>query len=129
MAARKLTPRVKRFLLLLEGEALLDPVSAARLAGYSRPVQSGHHLAKVWADRIAEIEVRVKSKVVLKGEQILQRLSTIANDTAHPQQVKALELLARIQGMLSEKFDIRVSRTDMLETLSISVDRLRRSQE
>jgi hypothetical protein len=125
---RKLNPRVKRFLAYLEGEALLDPVRAAELAGYARPPETSRKLMKTWADKVAEVESRLRSRVTLSSEQVLQRLSVVGQDVEHKDHVRALEILARIYGMMSDKLDIRVSRHDVSAHLSRALERIERAE-
>ena len=125
---RKLTPRVKRFLLHLESDALLDPISAARLAGYTRPQQSSTHLVRTWADKIAEVEDRLRKRARLSAEDVVNRLSIVGDNIEHKDHVRALETLARIHGLLTDKVSIQVSRGDISSQLGHALNRLERAE-
>lgn len=125
MTQRRLTARIKRAFLYYEGECLLDLISAARKAGYTNPYRSAQMLQSIWGDKLAEIEDRVKSSVVLTSKDVLGRLSVVAQDVRHKDHVRALEILARVHGLLSDKMDVRVDLSTLTQQLAIATQRVK----
>lgn len=128
MPSRKLTTRVKRFLTFYETTAQLDPVEAARLVGYSAPHQIASKLSQQWADKLEEIQVRVRGKLSMSAEETRQRVAAVARDINHKDHVRALELNARMHGLLSDKLDIRVSRADLVSNIKLALERVQRAE-
>jgi phage terminase small subunit len=91
---------------------LLDPnaTKAAKVAGYSKPMQEGHRLL-----RIAEVQAalqergqKAERKRIADADEVLEFFSTILrNDQVEPKdRLKAGELLAKRYGLLVEKQEV-----------------------
>ena len=128
MPARKLTSRVKRFLTFFETTAQLDAVEAARMTGYTAPHQAASKLERIWFDKLEDARVRVRGKLVMDATETQQRIAAVARDITHKDHVRALELVARIHGLLSDKLDIKVSRGDVASHLGRALERIERAE-
>jgi chromosome segregation ATPase len=97
----------------------LNVSEAARRAGYKDPGESGWQLKKKWPEEIEAIEVKVREAKKLKDEELEEIPAEIArlSSASDQNRLKAVELLARMRGKLSDKVTINVTRSDLMKQL------------
>lgn len=93
-----------------KGEARLNATEAARLAGYSFPEVVGSRVRRRYKELFDEAEAEIRDNLIMKGEELDQRITSLARNTAHRDHYKALELLARMHGKLSDKVNVTIER-------------------
>jgi hypothetical protein len=59
--------------------------------------------------------------------ETIERISVVARDGRNTQHLKALELLLRVHGLLSDKLDVKVERGDLLKQVTHEIERIRSS--
>lgn len=114
MPSVRLTNRRRAFLSAYFGEAKRNVVEAARMAGFSFPEISAYRLKRELRQVIEQQEVELSEKAQMPPREVVERLSTIARETSHKDHVRALELLAKIHGLLTDKIDVKVERKVLL---------------
>jgi hypothetical protein len=103
----------KKLALMLEaykGEAKLNVTEAARLAGYGCPKAVGARIRRQHRELFDRAEVEMKEALVMGGRELDERITNLARNEDHKDHYKALELLAKIHGKLSEKVDITIKK-------------------
>ncbi len=120
--ARILTPLERQWLRHFRGVADGDPVRAAELAGAENPEVDGPLLRESLQDVLGGTgdEWRTANPI-----ETLERLTLIVRDGRHPQQLKAIELMLKVHGMLSDKLDVTVQRADLLKQVEAEIVRLK----
>lgn len=115
----------RRFLLAFAETLWLDPTEAARKAGYTRPLEDGRRLMGKYAKIIERDKMRLFAAGKMSSEECQMLLSVhgrgIIPMTAT--QVKAVELMLRVHGLLSDKVDVNLPGSD----LELAVARLTQS--
>jgi len=98
----------RKFLAALRDGLWLDPTEAAKVAGYSRPEEDGQRLYLKYSHLIEKDKDRVFALGRMSSEECQYILAGVARGkiAASPQQVKAIELVARIHGLLTDKVDL-----------------------
>ena len=86
---------------------LSDPAKnatkAARAAGYQTPRVDGSRLLRKFRQVIAEKGAEQAETAGMKADQVLSEIASIATDSTHKDRIRALELLAKINGLLSDR--------------------------
>lgn len=119
----RLTKRRLLFITHYFGEALGNATEAARLAGFRHPRIIGPRLRSELSQVIQEQEHKLQDQKLMDPREVAEKLTELARNHG-PSQIKALELLARIHGMLSEKLDITVDRKSLQDKVIGEVTRL-----
>lgn len=110
----------RRFRALLEAygnEGKFNVTEAARLAGYRCPEKVGHRLRKRFPEAFAEVEQRFREGLKVQREEVEERIADLARNPKHRDHFKALELLAKMHGMLSEKVNVTIDRSNVNSNL------------
>jgi hypothetical protein len=97
------------------------PAEAARQAGYKDAEKVGKRLYTLWKDVIDEKRARQDE---MPPAEVLANLAAIASGRkdATASQVKALEQLARIHGLLSDKLEVSMDREELLSELGVRLN-------
>lgn len=122
--AKRIGKKRERFLDLYLGECLYNASEAAEKAGYKSPRQMGSWLTKVLAKQIEEREVVIREKLEVSAAEVRQILTTVARDGQHKDQVRALDILAKIQGQYSDKVAVAVERKTLERDVAKALDEL-----
>jgi hypothetical protein len=111
----QVNPMGRKFLRAFAATLWLDPAKAAKDAGYSRPVEDGRRLMEKYAKLIKRDKLSLYSMQRMEPDECQMRLSEIGRGTlsATPQQVKSLELVLRVHGMLSDKVDVNMDNSSL----------------
>jgi len=115
--SRKKTPRLRRFFAYFGAEAELDGTKAARLAGYSWPEKTEARLRKAWPEEFEKAEVAFKERLVVSWSEAQELLAAVARNPKHKDQLKAVELVAKLHGKLDPKLSIALDRKTIDEHL------------
>lgn len=121
----KITPRAKRFIAAYFGPANRVGVEAARIAGYSSPNVRASQLRRRFSEVIEYVELQFLESRCLSARQVREKISEIANNgVQESNRLKALELLARIQGQLSDKLDLNINRNQLIKDIDAVVTKV-----
>src|SRR5687768_10334724 len=86
---------------------LADPrrnaTDAARQVGYKNPRQEGSRIIRQFRHLIDKKTEELSQSAGMKAETVLKELSQIATDVTHKDRLRALEILAKINGLMSDK--------------------------
>lgn len=114
--SRKLALMVEAF----KGPARGNVTEAARVAGYSFPEKVGHRVYKRYRELFDQAEDELRQSLKVGGEELDERISELARNPKHKDHYKALELLCRLHGKLSDKVHVTLDRA----TLNTQLDEL-----
>ena len=115
---------VREFFKEVAGGQAADLTKAARLAGYKSPVVMGSRLKGKFPDVFEAAEFAWRESCGVKPDELLLHLSEIVRDQDHKDRMKAIELNAKIHGMLTEKHVIELDRSKLLAAIQQKVDQL-----
>lgn len=111
-------PKEKRFVEAFLGDAAGDPVRAAELAQFGSPSEVGARLYRRLQQVIDTKLVEREASAIITTKGILTRLSTLADQAGRDSdKLKALELLARINGMLNDKVQVELAPGTLMKEL------------
>jgi hypothetical protein len=120
-----LTAKRQRFVDAYCGEARFQPSLAAKIAGFGSPRTVGSRLTKELAEEIDAKLVSLASKSQLSAEAVVQGLSELAQDSKNPAvRCRALEILAKIHGLVTDKVSLTVDRKAVTGELDGILDSL-----
>jgi phage terminase small subunit len=119
-----MTDRRRRFVDLYLTTADGNATQAAREAGFSAPSALGSRLVRQLREVIAAREVVLRDKALISAGEVQEKLSQLARDPDHKDHFRALELMAKIHGLLSEKLDITVSRKQLRDDVTEAMGQL-----
>lgn len=125
MGQVRLTGRRAKFIELYFGKHLFNATAAAAEAGFKHPSVAGYQLTKKLAPLLAAKRVEHDNKMEMQGKEIREKLTSIARTDNHKDQVRALELLAKITGQLSDNIKISQDRSAMEADLVAALEALR----
>ena len=122
-ALRGLPPRVRAFYREYSGGERLDAGEAAKRVGYQWPEVMGSRLRRRYPSQTAKAEELWRARQTLQPDELRRINAEIARgqESAFKEgaqvaavRLKALELAARMHGLLSDKLDVTLSRKDLL---------------
>lgn len=96
----------KKFRVLLDlyvGDALLDVGQAAEGAGYKFPKVAGARMRRQWPELFDRVELALREHLVVQGQELLERIASLVRDPRHKDHFKAIELQAKLLGLLNDK--------------------------
>jgi len=103
-----------RFRALLEAYGSdggkFNVTEAARAAGYRSPEKLGSRLRKRFPEAFAEVEQKFRDSLKVRREEVEERLADLVRNPKHRDHYKALELAAKMHGLLSEKVNVTIER-------------------
>lgn len=126
-----LTLKQKLFIEAYVGRARGNATEAARIAGYRGDegtlAQVGHENLRKPEIRAA-MEARVQ-RSAMEADEVLSELSKIArmdatSSSALSSKVRALEILAKIHGMMSDKLNVNLDRASLNRELDTLIEQL-----
>jgi hypothetical protein len=120
MGVKRMTAKAKALLAAYGGEARLNLTEAARIAGYSSPATQGWSLRRKWPEEFARVEDEFRRRLAISDEELDEIISSLARNPKHKDHFKAVELVCRLKGKLSEKVHITLDRP----TLNRQLDEL-----
>ncbi len=103
MATPAPTPRQQALLDFYMSDPRRNATEAARQAGYKNPRQDGSRIVRQFKHLIDKKVDELSQVAGMKAETVLSEIASIAQDTAHKDRLRALELLAKINGLMSDK--------------------------
>jgi phage terminase small subunit len=124
MGQTRMTPRAQLFLENYMGVAKLNATEAARLAGYAHPRSAAPILKRRLRQAIEEKELALAAKAKLSVEEAESILADIARTEGHKDRLKAVELVLKVNGKLSEKLNINLDKPELLKELEIAFNSL-----
>lgn len=89
----------------------MNLTEAARLAGYSSPAVQGWNLRRKWPEEFARVEEEFRRKLAISDEELDEIISSLARNPKHKDHFKAVELVCRLKGKLSDKVHVTLDRT------------------
>lgn len=126
--SKKITPKRQAWLDAYFGAAMFDATQAARIAGFSNPMVEGWRLKKRLADEIELREAELAAVSQMSPKEVMERLTTVAREIKHKDHVKALELIAKIHGQLSEKIVVNTDKKSLMSELDKTLAALKTHQ-
>lgn len=121
---REIPRKVKRFWEEYVGEAACEATVAARLVGYKHPNTQGPRLVKKLPDVAEAARVAWVESCGVKPDELLKHLSEIVRDPDHKDRMKAIELNAKVHGMLSEKIIHDFDRQSLMRQIDARIAQL-----
>ena len=121
-----MTTKKQLFLDHYFGKAERNATHAARLAKYADPVKAGPRLKHQLRDLIATKELELADKAIALGRETHELITQIArsSDVNVSARLKALELLAKVNGLTSDKVSLSVDRAGLEAELSTALRQL-----
>jgi len=118
----RLTPKRRAWLDAYVGEAAGDGTKAAQIAGMGNAHScrvAGSRLKHALADVIAAWKLKQHEAKKMGQEEALELLAGVARGErdASTTELKALELVLKVEGALNDKLDIRVTKEELLAQL------------
>jgi len=105
-----LTGKVRALLAAYGGEARLNLTEAGRLAGYSKPAQQASAIKKKWPEEFARVEEEFQRRLAISDSELDEIISNLARNPKHKDHFKAVELVCKLKGKLSEKVHVTLDR-------------------
>lgn len=121
MAMKRLNSRRQRWLEAYFGEAHCNATEAARIAGYNHPLTIGPRLRRLMRTEIEVKELELRDASKMTAVEVIEGLSEIARDKAHKDRKAALDTLAKIHGLLTDKLDLNLDRKRLVTDLEATV--------
>jgi phage terminase small subunit len=103
-----MTRRREAFLDAYFGIAKLNATEAARIAGFRHPRVAGTWQVNQLREVIDSRMVELRNARIMSADEVLEHLASIGRDVQHKDRVKALELMARINGLVSDKLSVSI---------------------
>ncbi len=103
MATSAPTPRQQLLLDHYMSDSKRNATEAARKAGYKNPRQDGSRIVRQFQHLIDSKVAEQTQEFGLAADKVLSELALIATDPASKDRLRALEILAKINGLMSDK--------------------------
>jgi phage terminase small subunit len=126
--AMRLTPKRVRFINFYFNEAQLNATEAARLAGFGSPETRGPQLKRVLREFIEKKEVELREAALISPRECQERLAYIARNAPVNTQLKALEMVAKIHGLFSEKVHVEMNRGEIEKSLLETLEQIKTNE-
>lgn len=124
MKLNPVTGRRKLFIEAFLGPAAQNPAEAAKIAGYKAHISVGYRLRKSLAPHIEQLAREQHEAKVMSAKGVMEGLTEIAKKKDHKDRTRALELLAKIHGLLTDKIDLTVDRKKLASELKEALGQL-----
>ena len=109
--------KIRAFFEAYKGQAKLVGVEAARLAGYTNPRAAAQMLKARYTEDIERLETEFREQFKLGDEELDNIVAKIARNDEHKDQLKAVELAARMKGKLNDKVTVNIDRKTAMKEL------------
>lgn len=109
----KRSRKLERMVEAFKGPARGNVTEAARMAGYAFPEKVGYRVWKRYREVFEQAEDELRQSLKVSGEELDERISDLARNPKHKDHYKALELLCRLHGKLSEKVHVTLDRSQL----------------
>lgn len=108
-------PMGRRFLREFAGTLWLDPVLAAERAGYSKPPEDAKRLLAKFEKIIERQKMQLYTWQIMSAQEAKMILSAHGRGQVPmtATQIKAIELMLRVHGLLSDKVDVNLPGSDL----------------
>lgn len=122
----KKTPpgKVRGFFQKYATETACDATKAARLVGYAFPNVQGSKLKSKFPDVVEAAELEWKESCGVRPDELVMHLAEIVRDKESRDRMKAIELNAKIHGMLSDKLVLELDRKTLLTQIDARIAQL-----
>lgn len=114
---KRVSKRLMLFLEAYKGAAQRNGVEAARIAGYRDPAKAFGEIKGAYGKLIAEADEEWKQSLILSEHDIWNNISNLVRSPNHRDHFKAIELAAKIKGMLDTKVTIHTDRAGLMQEL------------
>lgn len=121
---KRLTKRRLRFVQVFWTEAEGSPSKAAAIAGFACPESVGSRMAKSLSKELEEKRIEVLESAQVSPKECLTMLGDIARTASHKDRLRAIELLLKVHGLLSDKLQVTVDRKSLIQELDRQITRL-----
>lgn len=125
---RGVPKRLKAFWVAYGGEARRNATAAARIAGYKHPNVQGAKLKARWPKVLEIVNKQYLESVGVKPDELVSHLAEIIRDPDHKDRMRAIEVNAKMHGMLSEKLAIELDRNSLMRQIDERIEQLTRSR-
>lgn len=115
----KLKPRQQAWLDFYLTTAKLNATEAAKLAGYQHPSVDGPRLRKQLKQVIEQEALRREENLVVQAREVMILLSELARDKSHKDQLRAIEALAKIHGLMDSKLTVELDHKKLVRELEL----------
>ena len=105
--------KLQAMLAAYKGQAAMNATEAARLAGYAFPEAVAARLKKRHSELFDRAEAEFRESLRMSPEELDERITSLARNSKHKDHYKALELIARMYGKLSEKVHVTLDRSNL----------------
>jgi hypothetical protein len=116
--------RLKAFWVAYGTEARRNATAAARIAGYAHPNVQGAKLKARWPKVLEIVNRQYLESVGVKPDELVSHLAEIIRDPDHKDRMRAIEVNAKMHGMLSEKLSIELDRQSLMRQIDDRIERL-----
>lgn len=106
------------------GEACYNATKAAELAGFKHPRVTGSKFKRLLRQVIEERGLVVKEQASMSAVEVIEGLTEIARDKSHKDRKAALDTLAKVHGLLTDKLDLKLDRKQLATELEGVVGRM-----
>jgi hypothetical protein len=120
--------RLRAFWVAYGGEARRNATAAARIAGYKHPNVMGPRLKQKYPKVLSVVDKLFLESVGVKPDELVSHLAEIIRDPEHKDRMRAIEVNAKMHGMLSEKLAIELDRNSLMRQIDERIDQLTRSR-
>lgn len=114
VSARKFRRMVEAYITV----AKYDATNAARVAGYSWPEKTGTRLRKKYWRVFELAEIALRDNLVMGAREWDETVTSIARNSDHRDQLKALELWGKVIGRVNDKIVIDQDRSSLTHKLT-----------
>lgn len=114
---KRYTAKFRALLAAYVGQAGLNASEAARMAGYAEPGRTAYRLRQKFPEAFEKAERDFRRRLVVQREEVEERIADLVRNPKHRDHYKAIELAAKMHGMLSEKVNITIERNGINEKL------------
>jgi len=119
-----LTARRQAFVDAYLGAAARNATRAAELVGFKHPRVAGSLLKRKLSEVIEDREITLREEASMSAKEVVEGLSEIAREKSHKDRKAALDTLAKIHGLLTDKLDIKLDRRSLAGELEGTLKQL-----
>lgn len=106
----RLRPSHRLFIDKYLGEGFFNAKRSAELAGFKHPTTVGSKLKLRYSQIIEDRALALREAASMSAREVVEGLSDIARDKQHKDRKGALDTLAKIHGLLTDRIDLKVDR-------------------
>lgn len=110
MAKRRRTAKFRRLLEAYKGEAKLNASEAARIAGYGDPRRAASEMKRRYPEDFAKAEEELRESMTVSAQELDGAITNLVRTPKHKDHFRAVELLCRIHGRLTDKVNVTLDK-------------------